>query len=254
VRRFAWRAAAEGGSPHARLDLYDSAQAEAAPLVVLWHGGGWCAGEPGDLAPLAEALAVRGCVVACPAYRLAPEHPWPAQLDDARAALGWLWEHAARLGADARRTVLGGHSAGAHLAALLALDTTLLTERVDHVRGLACLSGVFDLTALARSTWMRAQMVRPTFGNEPARWHAASPLARVRAGAPPCWLRNAEIDWGLQRQAAAFAAALGGVGVATERTTARGRNHMSLVACAGQPGDLTAPLLAEFVARVTASR
>jgi acetyl esterase len=94
----------------------------AAPVVVNYHGGGWCLGAPEQSRWLASRVAARvGAVVVSPAYRLAPEHPFPAGVDDAWAALQWVHDHAAELGGDPDRIAVMGDSAGGNLATVVAL-------------------------------------------------------------------------------------------------------------------------------------
>ena len=92
------------------------------PCVVNFHGGGWVQGNPEQSAWLASRVAVRSrVVVISPSYRLAPEHPFPAGLDDARDALAWVVEHADELGIAPERIAVMGDSAGGNLAAVVAL-------------------------------------------------------------------------------------------------------------------------------------
>lgn len=92
------------------------------PCVVNFHGGGWVQGNPEQSAWLASRVAVRNrAVVISPAYRLAPEHVFPAAVDDCWGALGWVVEHAEDLGVDPQRIAVMGDSAGGNLAAVVAL-------------------------------------------------------------------------------------------------------------------------------------
>ena len=92
------------------------------PVVVNFHGGGWCLGTPEQSAWLASHVAeLTGSLVVSPTYRLAPEDPYPAPVDDAWAALRWVAEHAAELGGDPSRIAVMGDSAGGNLAAVTAL-------------------------------------------------------------------------------------------------------------------------------------
>jgi acetyl esterase len=85
------------------------------PLLVYFHGGGWVIGSPETHAKLCAELAEgAGCLVLSVDYRLAPEHPAPAPLDDCTAAVRWAFANAAALGADASRIAVGGDSAGAN--------------------------------------------------------------------------------------------------------------------------------------------
>jgi acetyl esterase len=105
-----------------RLRVYRADSAEPGPLVLLAHGGGWAAGSI-EVADVPTRLLARDCggVVVSVDYRLAPEHPYPAGLEDAWAALLWVDEHRAELGADPEFLAVAGDSAGGNLAAALAL-------------------------------------------------------------------------------------------------------------------------------------
>lgn len=91
------------------------------PLVVCFHGGGWSAGHRNDLRSLLPQLAQRGYVAATVSYRLAPKHPLPAQIHDAKAAVKFLREHAADYRIDGDRVGAIGFSAGGPLAMMLGM-------------------------------------------------------------------------------------------------------------------------------------
>lgn len=102
--------------------VYHPAPDDQRPVVLYLHGGGWVLGSLDSHDWVCRELAsVSGAAVVSLGYRLAPEHPHPAALEDAWAAAGWLRGHAAGMGGDGRRLVVAGDSAGGHLAAALAL-------------------------------------------------------------------------------------------------------------------------------------
>lgn len=105
-----------------RVRLYRPDGDGPRPLHVFLHGGGWCVGDLDQRDPRCRSVAAgAGCVVASVDYRMAPENAYPAPLEDCYAALCWLVAHADELGLDATRVSVGGESAGANLAAVVAL-------------------------------------------------------------------------------------------------------------------------------------
>lgn len=153
------------------LDLYKPRRtSQPRPLVIYIHGGGWMGGHtrhsgafedwPGVLA----SLAARGYVVASVEYRLSSEAPFPAAVQDVKAAIRWLRAHANEFGIDKSRAVVWGGSAGGQLAGLVgascglaALETvsdarTLESVESDCVQGVIAWYGVFDFSHILRDT------------------------------------------------------------------------------------------------------
>jgi acetyl esterase len=111
----------DGGAGRLRARHYAPALGEGAPLLVFLHGGGFVFGDLDTHdAPCRLLCRHGGMHVLAIDYRLAPENPFPAAVDDARAALRWAFEHARELGADPTRVGIGGDSAGANLSAAVA--------------------------------------------------------------------------------------------------------------------------------------
>ena len=104
------------------LDIYRPVSVGRHPSVVQIYGGAWQRGAPGDDARFATYLAARGFVVFAIDYRHAPRWQWPAQIEDVRAALGWIRDHGGAYDADVSRLALIGRSAGAHLAMVAAYE------------------------------------------------------------------------------------------------------------------------------------
>lgn len=127
------------------LDVYVPKQrAGPAPVIVFFYGGSWQSGERGDYRFAADALASRGYITVLPDYRLYPEVRFPSFIEDGAKAVRWAFDHAADLGGDPDRLYLMGHSAGAHMAGMLALDERYLAAvGVDarRIRGVISLAG-----------------------------------------------------------------------------------------------------------------
>lgn len=102
--------------------VYRPREDTSLPCLVYYHGGGWVIGDLDTGDSVCRLLADQaGCVVVATDYRLAPEHPWPAGLEDCYAVLEWVHANADALGVDAERLAVGGESAGGNLAACVAL-------------------------------------------------------------------------------------------------------------------------------------
>lgn len=127
-----------------------------APVVVFFYGGSWKSGSRKSYRFMGEALARSGFVVAVPDYRLYPEARFPEFVEDGARAVRWLSDHAKAYGGDPERIVLMGHSAGAHIAALLAFDERYLVREgvpTSSLRGFVGVAGPYAFDPLAyRST------------------------------------------------------------------------------------------------------
>lgn len=169
---------AYGADPLQRLDVYQPLSVTDAPLLVLLHGGGWRGGDKrsfGVWQTKAANWVSQGYVFVSVNTRLLPDAGPIAQAADLAAALAYLQKNAASFGADADKMVVMGHSAGAHVAGLVATRNDIR----DAV-GLRPLAGtiLLDTAALNIPALMRdnpAALYRDAFGTDPAYWQAASP-------------------------------------------------------------------------------
>jgi acetyl esterase len=204
------------------LRVYRPARVPAStPLagLVYFHGGGWVIGDLETHDVLCRQLtAESGVSVVSVDYRLAPEHKFPAAVDDAWAATRWTVAHAGELGIDAGRLAVGGDSAGGNLAAVVAL---LARDQRAPVIGLQILLyPVTDLAAETRSyrdfaegylltldgmRWFGAHYLNTR--DEAADWRASPLRARSLAGLPPALIVTAGFD-PLRDEGEAFAARL----------------------------------------------
>ncbi len=148
-----------GGEKDLLLDLYrPSGHADLPlPVVVFIHGGGWHGGDKKDYGDLATHLARHGYLCAAINYRLSGEAPFPAALEDCKCAIRWLRAHADDYNADPHRFATWGHSAGGHLAAMVALTPGQFEGQGGwaHAPSVAqcalCFSAPLDFPALGES-------------------------------------------------------------------------------------------------------
>jgi len=143
------------GARH-QLDVYTPEGANDAPVVVFFYGGNWESGERSTYRFVAAVLAARGIVTVVPDYRVYPQVKFPGFLEDGAQAVAWVKQNAGRYGGSADKIFLMGHSAGAHIAAMLALDGHWLAkEGLDPRRDIAGwigISGPYDFLPLTDPT------------------------------------------------------------------------------------------------------
>jgi acetyl esterase len=217
--------------------IYTPEGEEAAwPCLVYLHGGGWVLGNLDSVDAICRILANRaGCKVVSIDYRLAPEHKFPAPLDDGYAAVEWVRDHAAELGVDPQRLAVGGDSAGGNLSAAIALKARdeagpalryqlLVYPVTDYHFGTASYQDNADGYLLTRD------MMEWFWGHYlPSDDHGGNPLASpLRAadlsGLPAAMVVTAEYD-PLRDEGEAYADRLEAAGVPVERARYDGLIH-----------------------------
>ncbi|HEY1684787.1 MAG TPA: alpha/beta hydrolase [Tepidisphaeraceae bacterium] len=139
-----------GSLPRQKLDVYRPKHAPAiSDVVIFFYGGDWQSGEKSDYRFVGQALASRGFIAVLPNYRLYPQVQFPTFVEDGALAVRWVHDNIQSFGGDPRHVYLMGHSAGAHIAALLTLDAEYLKavglDRSD-IRATAGLAGPYDFT------------------------------------------------------------------------------------------------------------
>jgi len=184
--------------PGLRADVAVPKGAGPHPVVLYLHGGGWGFGSPASFRKLGMQFAEAGYLTIILDYRLAPEHPFPAALEDTLFAIGWARDNVQRWNGDGRRIAIGGDSAGANLA--LGALTSIAPELRQLVRATACFYGVYDLRATAERTRSLAGLQQQVSSyisgvedllDDPR----ISPLKAVTTGLfPPCFIIAAGDD------------------------------------------------------------
>jgi acetyl esterase/lipase len=241
--------------------LFDPVGRHPSSGAVLWiHGGGFIAGNPQQSTKDLSARAIDvGALIASVDYRLAPEHPFPAGLDDCVAALRWLVDQADELGIDAARVAVGGESAGGGLAAALcqrALDDggpaisgqVLVYPMLDDRTALTAdhgSAGVFAWTHRSNHFAWECYLDRP-ISPEPTPDHAVSARRTDLTGLPPAWIGVGELDL-FHEEDVEYAARLETAGVPCELHVVPGMYHGADGLRSG------APLMADFERRIRAA-
>ncbi|VTY35936.1 Carboxylesterase NlhH [Xylophilus ampelinus] len=175
-----------------RIDVYRPAQARQAPILVMVHGGGWMYGDKAAAsvvdAKIDHWVRERGFVFVSVGYRLVPQVSVLQQAEDIARALALVQTQATTWDADPRQVVLMGHSAGAHLVALLSAAPQL--ARGQGARPwratIALDSAALDTVALMQRRHL--PLYDRAFGPDPALWAQVSPTARLSPGGPPMLL------------------------------------------------------------------
>jgi acetyl esterase len=205
------------------------------PALLYFFGGGWVLGTIDTADGVSRSLAnSSGALVAVVGYRLAPEHPFPAAIDDCHATVRWVAEHAAEIGADPARLAVGGDSAGGNLAAAVALRARaggpalagqiLVYPNTDQLADDESTRAADDPFLFNRHSvaWYRQHyLADPADAANPL----ASPLrAESLAGLPPALVITAEYD-PLRDQGEAYARRLADAGVPVELSRYPGMAH-----------------------------
>jgi acetyl esterase/lipase len=181
---------AYGRSGRHTLDVCRPANAIAAPVIVFFYGGAWRSGNKGLYRYVAKALARRGYVAVIPDYRIYPEVCYPEFIEDGALAVRWVKDNVSRFGGDPEKIFLKGHSAGAHIAAMLAFDARWLRKvglsPGRDIAGLIGIAGPYDYMPL------RDEGLKKIFGG--ADRPETQPISHVSPGAPPALLMTGGSD------------------------------------------------------------
>jgi len=236
----------DGSSAH-QLDLALPAKRGENPLLIFVHGGAWVSGDKSMYQRVGFIWGQRGYAVAIPNYRLsssgAPKHP--AHVEDIAAAYRWLVANAGKYGYRKDRIYVIGHSAGAHIAGLLATGDYL---RHSPPTGFVGLEGIYDLPKLD-SAWpaYRNWFITKAFGN-PNKWAVASPTRRPVVLKTP-WLvihstQDELVDVG---QSQDFAKHLRDGGVSVSKHADEYSTHEAVASALLDPNSKVFRLVSDFV-------
>jgi len=212
--------------PALRADIMVPAGMPPFPAVLYLHGGGWAFGSALSFRKVGMTLAANGFLAVMLDYRLAPEHPFPAALDDVAAAFDWIGANAARYGGAGDTVAIGGDSAGANLALAAALrGPDAFRARLST---LLLLYGVYDLAgALARANDHPGLVlqVRNYIGSVSIDDPLVSPMFATFPALPPCFVLEGGADPFVGGEAAALVDRLGRANAEHELQIVEGAPH-----------------------------
>jgi acetyl esterase/lipase len=253
------------------LDVYPAPGAcdDAPTAVVVWvHGGGWAVGDKRGVGAKLDLFHDLGAAVVSVNYRLSPRRGTPPgdappvqhpdHVEDLAAAVSWVSEHAATFGADPEAVVLVGHSAGAHLVALVGADPSYLRAAGVPTDAVGCVVALdtegYDLAEKVASGGPSARLVRNAFGDDPEVWRDASPITHAADDAPVRFLVVTRGTLRRQAEAARFVDAVGAAGGDATLVTAPSKyTHADVNRRLGAPGEtVVTPPVHDFVAGCTA--
>lgn len=202
-------------------DLYLPDSPGLRPAMVVVHGGGWTS-RSGDMTAICERLVKAGFVVFNITYRLAPEHRYPAPLEDVNAALEWIYANAERYRVASDRIGGWGYSAGAHLILLAGLER----QQPPYLSSIVAGGTPAKLTAWPNSPLVTELIGKPMAEAE-AMWREASPVNHVRADSPLVFLYHGQWDALVQPEQMEFMRqALASEGVPVETYTVHLLGHI----------------------------
>jgi len=225
-----------------RLDLFLPPAGAKFPTIVWIHGGAWVMGDRKMYDLLGKRFAAEGIGLAAISYRLSPGVKHPEHARDAARAFAWVHANIARQGGDPERLFLMGHSAGGHLAALLAADPKYLKDAgvpAGTLKGAIPMSGVYLIPALPDTTRGILRFLPQAFGSDPEACRDASPVTHLKTLASPALVITETRDTLLVRPSMEILkAAVRGQGVTgVEFVDAAERDHLSIVVRMMLPGE-----------------
>lgn len=239
------------------LDVYAPAEGKDHPIIVWIHGGGWRNGDKGNVQAKPQAFVDKGFIFVSVNYRFVPQVTVKEMTADIAKAIKWVHDHAANNGGDPDSIFVAGHSAGAHLAALVCTDDRYLKAEglsLANIKG--CIpvdTAAYDVPKqVAGVGGQRAATYTSVFGSDEKSQKDFSPITYVAkdTSIPAfCLLHVADRPYSTA-QSKAFAKALQDVGVDATVVPGEGKNHGTINRDLGVEGDKPTKAVLEFLERL----
>jgi arylformamidase len=248
--------------PRQKVDIYAPEGARNLPVVFWIHGGGWQTGDKTNVQMKPQAFVDKGFVFVSTGYRLLTNVEIATIFRDIAKSVRWVHDHIGNYGGDPKRLLIGGHSAGAQLAALICIDDRYLKAEglsLSIIKGCVPVDGdTYDVPAIIETAETRLRVhgrPMPTFGhrikfgNDPAKHRDYSAVTHVTKGKgiPPFLILHVADHPDVSAQAQRLESVLKEADVPAKRLAATETNHDKLNENLGLPDDPPTKLLFEFV-------
>lgn len=244
----------DSGSDLQKLDIYSPATGNSNPIVIWIHGGGWRNGDKESVQLKPEAFNANGFVFISVNYRFIPEVSVEQMTADVAKAVKWTVDHAAEFSGDPKKLFVMGHSAGAHLAALVCTDGSYLEAEglpLSTISGCVPIdTAAYDVPTLMKdANAIQKMLYTSAFGNNAASQRKLSPLSHVAntKGIPPFLILHVADRADSRQQSEAFAKRLVDSGVDASIVSAAGKTHASINRDLGKQGDPATPEVFDFL-------
>lgn len=236
-----------------KLDLYLPKGQKDFPVLFFVHGGAWRHGDKnafGYYGSLANFFAQRGIGTVMTNYRLSPFVKHPEHIKDVARAFAYTHNNIAKYGGSPDKIFVSGHSAGGHLAALLATDDSYLRAEglaLKDIKGVIPISGVYMMPDL-----MPKLLFKDVFGDDAEIRKKAFPMAHCKPGSPPFLIIYARNDFpGCEYMSKQFCKSLKDSACIAETLEIKNRTHITIISKARKDGDPTSKAMLDFIARHT---
>jgi arylformamidase len=227
-----------------RLDVYTRADGNNRPVLVWIHGGGWRRGDKSNVQHKPRAFVDQGFVFVSLNYRFVPQITVREMAGDIAKAIKWVHDNAEQYGGAPDLIFVAGHSAGAHLAALVCTDESYLEAeglRLSAIKG--CIpvdSAMYDISSQLKNVGpLRMGIYTTAFGRSEAGHTGLSPITHVAQGKdiPPFLILYVADRPDAASQSRVFAKALADAGVSAKTVVGEGKTHATINRDLGLPGD-----------------
>jgi len=237
-------AIAYGDDARQKLDVYvpEGKAGTAYPVLVFYHGGAWRDGERDGYGFLGRAFAARGIVTVIADYRKTPKHRFPTFVEDAASSVAWVHANISKYQGDPEKLFIMGHSAGAHIIMMTALDKQWLAVKglePSIIKGAIGLAGGYDFLPLTTDSSKIALGGWPDLTE-------TQPITYARADAPPLLLLTGDADTVVKpRNSTSLQAKMDNLGGKSELKIYAGIDHADIVMAISRPYRSKAPVLAD---------